>query len=78
MSWLAWIIAAAVLCPAWWRVAKEADRLRRRGGDSVGRLPYVLHTAALATVAVIAFLAFASFYTHFATNREVTAELTDQ
>lgn len=57
MSCLAWIIAAVVLCPAWWRVAQEAERLRSEGRGDTGRLPVLLHKAALYTAGMIAVLA---------------------
>lgn len=54
MSWLAWIVAAAFLCPTWWRVAQEADRLQKAGRQDMGRLAGLLHKAALYTALVIA------------------------
>lgn len=62
MSWLGWVIAAVVLCPLWWRVAREADKLRRTDVPGLGGLPPALYSAAFATAVLIALAALAAIY----------------
>lgn len=62
MSWLAWIFAAAVLCPLWFKVAVVADEIRQDDKANLRRLLRPIYNAAMGTGIVIALLALAGFY----------------
>lgn len=62
MSWFAWVVAAVVLCPVWWWVAKAADKLSRKEGGELGRLSGAIYWAALTTSMIPALFAAAALH----------------